>query len=371
MVYGVFVDQTHKVPRTLYEMFYLSLILDEEALYSAKSYLCDAILFSPASLETKRVMSELGREVAEKTKSIRPIAEKDRAYDVMSRELLKERVYNKIETHFDSDDSGSCLHCYPIGFLFGDADINTIRERYQQVTNRVNALFIEKFDGRTDEDIFDELYDKLTSVPEQAADETYYYHNLSLHHNLQPNGTYALHNHRQLLQDVIRAETETSDDELLIYRGAKQLGNILKANCRSLSFGMSLFGGIFFDRTACVMYYLNSNPEHKLFVIKFGILPSTTSQVFYVPDAEEYKNPIQVLYAMGEWFHARTKVDKDCFKAEKIHGIHEFIQRPRPPDFQSELSQESIQGEMNKLVHMDIVTSFTFLLSDFVDREIE
>jgi len=138
--------------------------------------------------------------------------------------------------------------------------------------------------------------------------------------------------HSDLIWKVIKMEWEAHDENIIfLYRGTKdrnQDGYIWRdendtIKPHSLSFGLSLFGGILHDKTATVYSYATKQtvldfyaiPLHKIQFLKhtkpfleitdFPDFPTTNpNDIFFIPPVPT----ILELAGMGELFHPRSKV---------------------------------------------------------------
>jgi hypothetical protein len=89
----------------------------------------------------------------------------------------------------------------------------------------------------------------------------------------------------------------------------------------SVSFGNSLFGGFFYDDTACVAYYFTNVSAHGygISINKNQYIKNRTSSLFFISPLA----PLAALFASGEFFHSRTKtsISQNIDKNKKIIGL--------------------------------------------------
>ena len=93
-------------------------------------------------------------------------------------------------------------------------------------------------------------------------------------------------------------------------------------NLYSVSFGQSLFAGIFFDKTACAFYFLKNSPGYVLLIDKKEYVRSGNNGLFFIPPL----STIAALFGFGEFFHPRTKVPLSTVD-EPIARITGFSER--------------------------------------------
>ena len=106
--------------------------------------------------------------------------------------------------------------------------------------------------------------------------------------------------------EIIALEYEHTirQKKMILYRGLKNKDDGLLEN-RSLSFGLSLFGGLFADLAACTAAYLAGRAGGGNAILSVYIFnPQAQKELFYIPPLI----PIASLFAHGELFHGRSKL---------------------------------------------------------------
>lgn len=108
----------------------------------------------------------------------------------------------------------------------------------------------------------------------------------------------ALHGLKKILATTVHGVVWNQNNETLL----KKAQNI---SSYSLSFGNSLFAGIYNDQGACAYVYLKKIHDvgYAIYIDKFAYVDSYISNLFFIaPLATEVG-----LLGLGEWFHSRSK----------------------------------------------------------------
>lgn len=124
----------------------------------------------------------------------------------------------------------------------------------------------------------------------------------------------ALHGLKKILATTVHGVVWQQDEKALVKK-ARTIPSY------SLSFGNSLFAGLYNDQGACAYYYLKSIQDlgYAMFIDKFAYIDNYISNLFFIaPLATEVG-----LLGVGEWFHSRSKpvilVKKD--EEDHIYGL--------------------------------------------------
>ena len=141
--------------------------------------------------------------------------------------------------------------------------------------------------------------------------------------------------HINIIRRVCQLECSLlAQTHILLYRGAKlSEDDVIRNNSiYSLSFGTSLFAGIFYDGAATAFHFIrNDNCDAYCIPILYKKIEQSC---FYIPQ----DNTICQLFGKGEVFHARTKLHDD-FNNKSCPGIYCFYNWDKIPTIRSNLSR--------------------------------
>lgn len=265
--YGVHITKSNGdvrfVPRTLYDMFYASLLLEEE-IKNVNNKKLEKVLDDMFELS----FDEQLRRYEEK-----PILQK-----LLSAPMMR------LSDKFNFDSAWKMF------------------ERCEKIKQRVNEEFLLRYEGVTNEEVFEDVYTRLTVTTKENMENIDSFH--LLYKFMDEYGDFSLRNHKDFLKRVIAFEGSVKENENVLYRGANY-DKEKDHDCYSRSFGISLFAGLQYDDTACVLYYLNNKKNCYIFSISYD------DPRFYIPP-DIYLHEIVSIYGAGEMFHARSLVSKDC-----------------------------------------------------------
>lgn len=152
--------------------------------------------------------------------------------------------------------------------------------------------------------------------------------------------------HNTMLDDIVLAESDAYlSNEAILFRGTAGFKNYIDYAGKSLSYGVSLFAGLFKDSgrgtdSACAYQYLRASP------IFYGVRvsksrPDQAQEMFSIPPL----NGVVRLHAKGEVFHARTMLSQDVepgteFQRVRPHVIKAGLVKSNSSKSESELARE-------------------------------
>jgi hypothetical protein len=161
--------------------------------------------------------------------------------------------------------------------------------------------------------------------------------------------------------------------KIILYRGLKNKIDDRFEN-RSLSFGLSLFGGLFADLGACTAAFLVDgldNPEENPVLSVYTFNPQAQKELFYIPPLI----PIASLFGYGELFHGRSKLSIEFGAPDnRRRGIQGFAQdhvRYFPKPNFGDPRHRYLKTVVTNLTNEEIKSKFTEIRGEEEYEEIE
>jgi len=120
--------------------------------------------------------------------------------------------------------------------------------------------------------------------------------------------------HENIILNIIKLECNTSANSIILYRGGNykldNISNEMKEINRSLSYGLGLFSGAIYDPGACPFNFIRKDENDG-----YCIILNNDEHPFFIPCL----NIIESLHGKGEIFHPRTLLPKNYMGY--IHGM--------------------------------------------------
>jgi phosphate/sulfate permease len=197
--------------------------------------------------------------------------------------------------------------------------VSYLKKSTEHTAHKINKIFLEKITSQQLN--FSELKE-MTKKEIKAIKESIEKNKKSI-----GNQECALKNIKKIIPKILDGvvenalELECSEVALkntFLFRGANIAHdspfNLKLRREQSLSYGTSLFAGIFKDVGATSMSYMHGQNDAFALHISF-------SQIASAPFHVKLEHPLEQLWGKGEWFHSRSKVSSARQMTDFIHGV--------------------------------------------------
>ena len=143
----------------------------------------------------------------------------------------------------------------------------------------------------------------------------------------------------EIAHAILQLELDNKDGTTLLYRGAelKNESPVYQDAPYVLSYGTSVFAGLFHDPEACAWFYMRKRDAFAL-----AVPDDLVGSVFYVPKA----HTLAQFYADGETFHPRSMAWSGC---EHFYGVNIGAHRRQVRHLKSPLDRDAFLVAFNKV----------------------
>jgi hypothetical protein len=191
--------------------------------------------------------------------------------------------------------------------------LSFLKKSTEQTAHKINEIFLSKLSS---EQVTFETLKQMTKEAIKEIKDSKISNTNSILSNLQKVVSKILD---RVVENALELEcSEMALKNTFLFRGANIAHdspfNLKAQKEQSLSYGTSLFAGIFKDEGATSMRYMHDDKDAFALHISF---PQIASAPFHV----KLEHPLEQLWGKGEWFHSRSKVSSAKQMTDCIHGV--------------------------------------------------